>query len=559
VSGVGVVSFKATVPVPPNQSPAAAFTANCPQLACSFNADGSRDPDGRIASWAWDFGDGSKSDAKNPSHTYAAAGTYNVTLTVTDNGGATNAVTHPTTVSAPPPPAQNQAPTAAFTPSCTDLSCGFTDQSGDPDGRIVSWSWQFGDGARSGERSPSHAYAAPGTYNVTLTVTDNGGATNAVTHAVTVAAPPPPPQNQAPTAAFTFTCADLTCTFADHSTDSDGSIASRIWDFGDGTTSTAQNPSHPYGAGGTYNVKLTVTDNGGATNTVIHPVTVTAPTPPNQSPTAAFTFTCADLTCTFADRSTDTDGSIASRIWDFGDGTTSTGQNPAHPYAAGGPYNVTLTVTDNGGLSNAVVHQVTVNRAPTASDDQAATAEDISVTIAVLGNDVDPDGDALTASILANPTNGIAAVDPGGTITYTPNPNFSGTDSFTYTATDPSGASSTATVTITVSPVNDAPSFQIGAKKVSADPGDGPQTIGSLATDISAGPGETQTVAFTTTADRPDLFTIEPAIDPTGTLTFTPATGATGDTVVTVTLRDDAGGVSDPQTFSLEIKGQGND
>ena len=166
VSGVGVVSFRSTVPAPPNQSPAAAFTAKCTQLACSFNADGSRDPDGRIASWAWDFGDGSKSDAKNPSHTYAAAGTYNVTLTVTDNGGGTNAVTHSTTVSAPPPPAQNQAPTAAFTPSCTDLSCRFTDQSTDPDGRVDRWSWDFGDGATSGDRSPAHSYAAPGTYNV---------------------------------------------------------------------------------------------------------------------------------------------------------------------------------------------------------------------------------------------------------------------------------------------------------------------------------------------------------------------------------------------------------
>ena len=164
--------------------------------------------------------------------------------------------------------------------------------------------------------------------------------------------------NQAPTANFTFTTSNLTATFTDGSTDSDGSIASRSWDFGDSTTSTTTSPSHTYAAAGTYNVSLTVTDNGGATNTVTKSVTVTAAA--NTPPTANFTFTTSNLTATFTDSSTDSDGSLASRSWDFGDSTTSTTTSPSHTYAAAGTYNVTLTVTDNGGATNSKTQSVTV-------------------------------------------------------------------------------------------------------------------------------------------------------------------------------------------------------
>ncbi|MEX2184639.1 MAG: PKD domain-containing protein [Chloroflexota bacterium] len=90
---------------------------------------------------------------------------------------------------------------------------------------------------------------------------------------------PPPPDNVAPTAAFTSSCIDLTCTFTDASTDTDGTIATRAWTFGDGGTSTDTNPSRTYAAAGTYAVTLTVTDDDGATGSVSRDVTVTAPPP----------------------------------------------------------------------------------------------------------------------------------------------------------------------------------------------------------------------------------------------------------------------------------------
>lgn len=142
-------------------------------------------------------------------------------------------------------------------------------------------------------------------------------------------------------------------------------------------------------------------------------------------------------------------------LTDAGDGTASLAGSPPGE----GTYAVTLAVND-GELGTEQAFTVTVtgtNGAPTAADDAAETDEDVAVTIDVLENDSDPDGDALTVTAVSAPSNGVATSGAEGGVTYTPAPDFFGTDAFNYTASDGNGGTATATVTVTVAPVNDAP------------------------------------------------------------------------------------------------------
>ena len=174
----------------------------------------------------------------------------------------------------------NLVPTVDFTAACTDLSCTLTGTADDPDGdnALISYAWVLGDGNTDSGSVVVHDYLAARDYQVTLTVTDDGGATGSVTKTVTVTAPT---GNQSPTASFTANCTDLGCTFnGGASSDADGTITSYAWDFGDGSatvTRTTPTITYTYGAAGTYSVTLTVTDNLGATGAATQNVTVTAP------------------------------------------------------------------------------------------------------------------------------------------------------------------------------------------------------------------------------------------------------------------------------------------
>jgi serine protease len=456
--GAGIIDARAALDSlgSTNAAPTAGFTVSVTGSDATFT-DTSTDNDGTVDSWSWDFGDGNSSAAQNPVHTYAADGTYTVTLTVTDNEGATDDSSDTVVINE-----NNVAPSSSFTFTTSDLEATFTDSSSDSDGSVTEWSWDFGDGNSSTSQNPVHTYAAEGTYTVALTVTDDLGSTDVSSQSVSVEAP-----NVAPTADFSFTATELDVDFTDASSDSDGTVDTWSWDFGDGNSSSTQNPSHTYAASGTYTVSLTVTDNEGATNSSNQSVTVSdgsvttggftetglapaarqnlsytidvpagatllevdtsggtgnadlvinfgsAPTRNNNdciqqgagnthnctitnpdegtwfivvrgttaasgvqldaywtaeavgniAPTADFSVTTADLEATFTDSSSDSDGSISSYSWDFGDGNSSTDANPVHNYAAAGTYSVSLTVTDNEGASDTETQSVTVTEA----------------------------------------------------------------------------------------------------------------------------------------------------------------------------------------------------
>ncbi|HEV8400704.1 MAG TPA: PKD domain-containing protein, partial [Gemmatimonadales bacterium] len=295
----------------------------------------------------------------------------------------------------------NQPPVAAFTPTCNGLSCTFTSTSSDADGTIATYNWSLGDGASATAQNPSRTYAAAGTYTVTLTVTDDQGAASAqASQDVTVGS-----TNQPPVANFAFTCSALTCNFTSTSSDADGTIAAYNWNFGDGTSSTSQDPSRTYAAAGTYTVTLTVTDNLAAADTTARSVGASVP---NQPPVASFTFNCptGGLTCNFTSTSSDPDGTISAYSWAFGDGDTSALPNPSRTYAAAGSYSVRLIVTDDGGVRDTASTSVTVS--------QASTATHLAFTV---------QPSTTTAGSTISPAVVVAAQDGGGST----DASFSGT------------------------------------------------------------------------------------------------------------------------------------
>jgi PKD repeat protein/CubicO group peptidase (beta-lactamase class C family) len=176
------VSFKGGL-LPPNRAPIAAFTYSCTDLRCSFT-DGSVDFDGTLTSRSWSFGAGGRSTSQTAEHTYTTGGTYTVSLAVTDDRGSKGTLSKQITVVAPPP--ANVLPVADFSFDCTGLTCYFTDASHDQDGKVSSWSWDFGDGTSATDPSPVHDFSGGGNYQVVLRIKDDRNGSGEVTHSVAV-------------------------------------------------------------------------------------------------------------------------------------------------------------------------------------------------------------------------------------------------------------------------------------------------------------------------------------------------------------------------------------
>jgi PKD repeat protein len=333
-------------PAETNDYPIASFTVACSGLNCRFDATGSTDSDGTIQEFHWSFSDGTDGSGATTEHTYAAGSTYAVQLVVADDGGLTGYASEQVTVSV------GTAPIAAFTVNCTGALCNF-DASGssDDDGTIRTYSWSFGDGTGTSGSTPTatHTYGPAGTYSARLAVTDDSGNIAVADRDVAVA-------TGNPIANFIVHCSGLHCAFdGNDSADPDGTIQTYAWSFGDGTETSGSTATatHTYTLAGIYAVRLAVTDDSGHTAVASTDLFVA-----NTAPTAAFTANCAGLRCAFdASGSTDSDGTIRTYGWDFGDGAgASTGiATAAHTYGLAGSYTVTLTVTDNaGGSAHAV-------------------------------------------------------------------------------------------------------------------------------------------------------------------------------------------------------------
>jgi len=314
-----------------------------------------------ITGWQWRFGDGNSSTQQAPQHTYTADGTYDVRLIATDANGCRDTLLKPAYVQlgAPQPEFSLDQPNG-----CPGLLVNFTDEtSGDTS--VVSWLWDFGDGNTSVVQNPSHAYANPGQYDVSLTVTNALGCerTQMVRNAVSVSTPP--------TAGFqpsdSIGCLPLAVSFTDQTQATSAQIIDWQWSFGNGDGSSQQLPSYTFTQAGDYIVKLVVTDALGCVDSVEREITAVA------SPVAAFispdTLGCAPQDAAFIDQSSSTEP-ILDWLWDFGDGNSGSGPNVQHLYAADGVYDVTLTVIDQVGCSDTLTKPAYVRLShPTADFD----------------------------------------------------------------------------------------------------------------------------------------------------------------------------------------------
>jgi len=363
----------------PNESPTARFVFSpvSPETGTyvQFNASTSADPDGTISSYKWSFGDGSVAYNVRPTHSFARAGAFIITLTVTDDDGATASVSKTITVKE-----VNRPPVASFTwqalsPSGTRLVVEprtgdrlefDASASSDSDGKIVhySWDWDSNGSYDTTITDPiiEHTFTSAGSHRVTLRVTDDKGGTATVSKTLTIG------EKQPPTAQFTYTPVSPTVLdtihFTDSSSDLDGEVKKWLWSFGDGTTSTEQNPTHQYTQKKTYTVTLTITDDDDLTATVTKQLKVV-----NLHPEATFSFTpnqpYVQQPVVFdASSSTDKEGTIAKYAWNFGDGSVATGKTTSHTFTEEGTYTVVLTVTDNDGATAFHQEKITVEATP---------------------------------------------------------------------------------------------------------------------------------------------------------------------------------------------------
>jgi len=340
--------------IQPPDAPTASFdiqgesSGNAP-----FTVTFSNTSQGNIEQTLWDFGDGQTSDSADATitHEFADAGTYNVTLTVSNTSG-NDAFTSTITALA-----EEQPLTALFianpTGGTAPVIITFTNQS---TGDNLTFQWNFGDNTTgsNSEASFTHEYASAGNYTVTLTATDrNTGNSDDYQLPIQISAPVQQPPLTAdftavenPALTFTFTAA------------ASGGTApyTFTWDFGDGQVGNGESVIHTYATGTEYDVQLTVADSAGTTPAVSNQ-TITA-TSPSQPITANFT-AVEDPALTFTLNAT-ASGGVApyTFTWDFGDSQVGNGQSVSHTYAVGGPYPVRLTVTDSIGSTPAIVDQM---------------------------------------------------------------------------------------------------------------------------------------------------------------------------------------------------------
>jgi PKD repeat protein len=344
-----------------NPKPVAVFSLNSSSQCLRGNSftfsDNSTISSGTINYRIWDFGDGTTSANQSPSHSYSKAGNYTVFLGETSNRGCYGFITKSIYI--------NPAPTAVIGlktggQCLRNNSFNFIDSSKAGSGKINSRKWDFGDGNASTAANPVHAFSSAGTYIVKLRVVNDSGCSDSTIKTITVY---PQPQTSFQANDSSQCLGSDNFIFTDNTSIASGSVLSWAWDFGDSAFSKAQNPVHVYKKTGKYVVKLKTTSNFGCVDSTVKNVHI------HPQPSAAFTVKDSGQCLmgnnfAFIDQSIVSQDSVTGWNWDFGDGKSSTVQNPSHTYSNPGIYSVTLTAISNSGCTGKVTHQLIVYPKP---------------------------------------------------------------------------------------------------------------------------------------------------------------------------------------------------
>ncbi len=354
--------------------PVASFSVSpstiSPGTQVTFTDTSTGSPNG----WYWLFGNGQFSVVKSPpAQTYTSAGTYSVSLTVSNAAGTSAVYTRMVTVGE-----VNLEADFDFSPSNPDADeyVSFTDES---DGSPTGWTWDFGDDTTSETvQNPSHKFTKDGIYTVKLTVTKTGVSSDSVTRKITVGdATPTPTAGPKPDASFTWSPASPVVgspvSFTDTST-GDG-INQWSWDFDDALDftgnreSTLRNPQHTYQNPGSYDVTLFVKNSGGS-DIILKTITVRT-VQLNAKFSASPASGTAPLSVRFVDSSTGT--GIESYHWTFGNGQTFDGKSPSNiVYSSPGSYTVSLEITDENNNTDEYTTTITVSSPAVATVAQTA-------------------------------------------------------------------------------------------------------------------------------------------------------------------------------------------